>query len=150
MRPFASACCRKVGGDQVQRKASPRAEKQDPQQWPMAAQQQPSGQQRQRGKVGTEAFRRGGDQAERAEIGATGTFASRAGEAWYTGTALNVTEGGNTATTVMPGYTVANIPAGFTVKPIATGCFVMVFAQRRTDGTIQWVFWCENAIDGSC
>jgi hypothetical protein len=87
---------------------------------------------------------------ERAEIGSTRAFASRAGEAWYTGTALNVTEGGNTATTVMPGYTVANIPAGFTVKPIATGCFVMVFAQRRTDGTIQWVFWCENAIDGSC
>lgn len=87
---------------------------------------------------------------ERAEISSTGAFAVRAGEPWYTGTALNVTEGGNDATTVMPGYLVANIPAGFQVKPIATGCYVMVFAQRNTSGGIQWVFWCENAIDGTC
>ena len=87
---------------------------------------------------------------EAAEIGSTGVFASRTAEAWYTGTALNVTEAGNTSTLIMPGYAVANIPAGFAVKPIADGCFVMVFARRRTNGTIQWVFWCENAIDGTC
>lgn len=87
---------------------------------------------------------------EAAEIGSTGQFAVRSSEAWYKGTALNVTEGGNTATVVMPGYLVANIPAGFAVKPIATGCYVMVFARRRTNGDIQWVFWCENAIDGTC
>lgn len=87
---------------------------------------------------------------ERAEISGTKSFASRSPEPWYKGKALNITEGGNTATTIMPGYDVANIPAGFSVKPIATGCFVMVFSQRRTTGDIQWVFWCENAIDGTC
>jgi len=85
-----------------------------------------------------------------AEIGSTGVFAGRTSEPWYTGSALNITEAGNTASLVMPGYLVANFPAGFTVKPIATGCFVMVFARRRTNGDIQWVFSCENAIDGTC
>lgn len=87
---------------------------------------------------------------ERAEITGSRVFQSRPSEPWYKGKALNITEGGNTATDIMPGYLVANIPAGFTVKPIATGTFVLVFAQRDNDGTLRWCFACNNAIDGTC
>lgn len=87
---------------------------------------------------------------ERADIDGSRAFASRAGELRYFGTALNVIEGGNTSSIVMPGVLVTNIPFGFTVKPIATGCFVLLFPQRRTTRDIQWVFSCPNAIDGIC
>ena len=87
---------------------------------------------------------------ERAEITGSRAFQVRASEPWYKGKALNTVEGGNTAALVMPGYTVANIPAGFAVKPIETGTYVLVFAQRDTDGGIRWVFSLNNAIDGTC
>jgi hypothetical protein len=69
-------------------------------------------------------------------------------EAWYTGTAYNAMEGGNNATTVGPGVLVANIPPGFSVKPVAG--YVLIFPHRLTDGTERWLFCVPNAIDGIC
>lgn len=66
------------------------------------------------------------------------------------GEALNVCEGGNTAATLMPGITVANIPAGFTIGPIATGCYVLLTPKRLKDGTEMYFFFCPNPIDGTC
>ena len=85
-----------------------------------------------------------------AEILNNATFTHQAvsGEAWYLGTALNVMEGINDATVVGPGVLVANIPSGFSVKPV-TG-YVTLFPYRLADGTERWVFCVPNAIDGTC
>jgi len=69
---------------------------------------------------------------------ATFTHQAVAGEVWYTGTALNVMEGINDATVVGPGVLVANIPGGFSVKPV-TG-YVTLFPYRLADGTERWVY----------
>ncbi len=76
------------------------------------------------------------------------TFAEVSGEPWYTGTAYNVVEGGNNGTTVHPGVLVANIPVGFSVKPVSG--YVVLFPHRMADGTERWVFCVPNAIDGEC
>lgn len=79
---------------------------------------------------------------------ATFTHQAVAGEVWYLGKALNVMEGINDATVVGPGVLVANIPGGFSVKPV-TG-YVTLFPYRLADGTERWVFCVPNAIDGTC
>lgn len=76
------------------------------------------------------------------------TFQQVAGEAWYTGTAYNTMEGVNNATTVGPGVLTANIPAGFSVKPVVG--YVLIFPHRLADGTERWLFCVPNAIDGTC
>jgi hypothetical protein len=78
----------------------------------------------------------------------TKTMQQRASEAWYFGTCYNACEGGNNGTTVGPGVLVANIPAGFSVKPVSG--FVLLFPHRMTDGTERWIFCVPNAIDGTC
>ena len=88
-------------------------------------------------------------------------FRQRPTEAWEQGTALNVCEGANTATFVGPGINPTNIPAGFAVQPISG--YVMLFPARRCNettgsppttvaggGTIMWMFYAPNAIDGQC
>ena len=76
------------------------------------------------------------------------TMNQRASESWYLGTCYNACEGINNGTVVGPGVLVANIPAGFSVKPV-TG-YVILFPHRLTDGTERWIFCVPNAIDGPC
>ena len=83
---------------------------------------------------------------QRADIDGSNAFDLRASGS--TGTALNTCEATNNATTVGPGYLVANIPAGFSVKSVAG--YVVVFPVHRTDGTVRWLFSVPNAIDGTC
>lgn len=67
------------------------------------------------------------------------------------GTAISAIEGGNDGAVVMPGVQVSNIPAGFSVKPLETGCVVLILTLRATDGTSVYVISpLPNAIDGSC
>ena len=84
-----------------------------------------------------------------ANIGTTSAYLFSSGaELWYKGTALNVIEAANSASFVGPGIVLANIPAGFTVKPVEG--FVLIYPGRRTDGTPIWLFCVPNAIDGVC
>ena len=84
-----------------------------------------------------------------ANIGTTSAYLFSSGaELWYKGNALNVIEAANSASFVGPGIVLANIPAGFTVKPIEG--FVLLYPGRRTDGTPIWLFCVPNAIDGVC
>jgi hypothetical protein len=76
------------------------------------------------------------------------TMQQRASEVWYTGTCYNACEGINDGTNVGPGVLVANIPAGFSVKPVIG--YVLLFPHRLTDGTERWIFCVPNAIDGTC
>lgn len=67
------------------------------------------------------------------------------------GTAISAIEGGNDGAVVMPGVQVANIPAGFEVKPLETGCVVLVLTCRTTEGSSVYVISpLPNAIDGNC
>jgi len=43
-----------------------------------------------------------------------------------------------------------NVPAGFKVKPIASGTPVLMFPVRDTTGKVFWCFDKVNAIDGEC
>lgn len=84
-----------------------------------------------------------------ANIGSTGTYSFEyAAELWYKGSALNVIEGGNSASFVGPGIVYSNIPSGFSVKPVDG--YVLLFPGRRTDGSPIWLFCVPNAIDGQC
>ena len=87
-----------------------------------------------------------------ANVGSTNRyiFTGAAGEAWYYGEALNVTEAANTLTFIGPNIDPANVPAGFNVMPVAVGMYVLLFPGRRVDGSPIWLFSVENAIDGTC
>lgn len=87
-----------------------------------------------------------------ANIGSTAQyiFSVPSPEPWYLGEALNVTEAANTTTFVGPNINPANIPAGFTVQPVAIGMYVLLFPGRRENGSPIWLFAVENAIDGVC
>lgn len=87
-----------------------------------------------------------------ANVGSTNRyiFTGAAGEAWYYGEALNVTEAANTLTFIGPNIDPANVPAGFNVMPVAVGMYVMLFPGRRVDGSPIWFFAVENALDGIC
>jgi len=56
----------------------------------------------------------------------------------------------NAATVLAPGYTVANIPAGFSYQPISTGTMALVFPHVTETGEQIFVFDKPNTIDGSC
>lgn len=71
-------------------------------------------------------------------------------DAALNGQALNVLEGGNTGATLMPGVTIANLPTGFTVGPVATGCYVLLTPKRLKDGAEMYFFCVPNPIDGEC
>jgi hypothetical protein len=49
-----------------------------------------------------------------------------------------------------PGITTANIPAGFTIQPIANDTVVLMYALARDNGQQLFFFSCPNAIDGVC
>ena len=49
-----------------------------------------------------------------------------------------------------PGITHANIPAGYTLQPIATGTYVLMFGTAGSTGNQIYVFSVANAIDGTC
>jgi len=49
-----------------------------------------------------------------------------------------------------PGITHSNIPAGYTLQPIATGTNVLIFQSRDDLGAVTFVFSLANAIDGAC
>lgn len=49
-----------------------------------------------------------------------------------------------------PGITHTNIPAGYTLQPIATGTNVLMFQSRNEKGDVVFAFCLANAIDGAC
>jgi hypothetical protein len=49
-----------------------------------------------------------------------------------------------------PGITHANIPAGYTLQPIASGTYVLMFGTAGSTGNQIYVFSVANAIDGAC
>ena len=49
-----------------------------------------------------------------------------------------------------PGITHSNIPAGYTLQPIATGTYVLMFGTAGSTGNQIYVFSVANAIDGTC
>jgi hypothetical protein len=53
-------------------------------------------------------------------------------------------------TTLGPGITTANIPAGYLIKPIANNTVVLMYALSRDNGQPLFFFCCPNAIDGAC
>jgi len=69
------------------------------------------------------------------------------------GKAINGCEGpqmiGGT-TTLGPGITTANIPAGFSFKAIANNTVVMMYATARATGENLFFFSVPNAVDGAC
>lgn len=77
-------------------------------------------------------------------------FSPVAAEPWFLGYALNVTEAANTSSFIAPGINPANVPAGFAVKPIEVGMYVLLFPGRRVNGNPIWLFAVENALDGTC
>ena len=86
-------------------------------------------------------------------VGSGNDFQVRASETYYTGTALNICEAANTASYIGPGIDPANIPSGFSFKPIEG--YVLLFPQRRmtvgsTGTELVWCFYAANAIDGVC
>jgi hypothetical protein len=86
-------------------------------------------------------------------VGSGNDFQSRASETYYTGTALNICEAANTASFIGPGINPANIPSGFSFKPIEG--YVLLFPQRRmtvgaAGSELVWCFYAANAIDGVC
>jgi len=67
--------------------------------------------------------------------------------------AYNTVEGlqqDTSATYNGPGITNANIPAGYTLQPIATGTYVLMFGTAGSTGNQIYVFSVANAIDGTC
>ena len=70
------------------------------------------------------------------------------------GRAFNGCEGpqimAGSPTVLGPGITIANIPAGFTIKPIANDTVVLMYALGRDNGQPLFFFSCPNAIDGEC
>lgn len=69
------------------------------------------------------------------------------------GKAYNGAEGPQTitaTTTLGPGITTANIPAGYTIKAIANDTVVLMYALSRDNGEPLFFFCCPNAIDGIC
>ncbi len=64
--------------------------------------------------------------------------------------AYNWNELNNTAAFWAPLGNPANVPAGFTLQPIAINTPVLLFAVRDTTGLLYWVFDKVNAIDGEC
>jgi hypothetical protein len=53
-------------------------------------------------------------------------------------------------TTLGPGITTANIPAGFSFKAIATNTIVLMYALSRDNGEPLFFFSAPNAVDGTC
>lgn len=49
-----------------------------------------------------------------------------------------------------PGFLNANIPVGYSFKPICLGTHVIMMSERSTDGNLIFVFSIPNAIDGNC
>lgn len=49
-----------------------------------------------------------------------------------------------------PGIKHTNIPAGYLLRPIATGTNVLMFQSRDNTGAVTFVFSLSNAIDGGC
>lgn len=49
-----------------------------------------------------------------------------------------------------PGITHSNIPAGYTLQPIASGTYVLMFGTADSTGKQVYVFSVANAIDGTC
>ncbi len=86
-------------------------------------------------------------------VGSGKDFQVRASETHYTGTALNICEAANTVTFIGPGINPANIPSGFSFKPIQG--YVLLFPQRRmkvgsAGSELVWCFYAANSIDGVC
>lgn len=66
------------------------------------------------------------------------------------GSAYNINEIGNDATTACPGVTLANLTGTFAVKAISTSTRVFLFRFTADDGSAVWLFDKVNAIDGEC
>jgi len=69
------------------------------------------------------------------------------------GKAINGCEGPQmigATTTLGPGITTSNIPAGFSFKAIANNTVVMMYATARATGENLFFFSVPNAVDGAC
>jgi hypothetical protein len=69
------------------------------------------------------------------------------------GKAINGCEGPQiigATTTLGPGITTSNIPAGFSFKAIANNTVVMMYATARATGENLFFFSMPNAVDGAC
>lgn len=64
--------------------------------------------------------------------------------------AYNWNELANTVGFWAPLGGIVNVPAGFTLQPIAANTPVLLFPIRDTTGALFWVFDKVNAIDGAC
>jgi hypothetical protein len=67
--------------------------------------------------------------------------------------AYNTVEGlqqDTSATKNGPGITHSNIPVGYTLQPIASGTYVLLFGTADSTGKQIYVFSVANAIDGTC
>ena len=86
----------------------------------------------------------------------TAKFKAATGSALISDTnqlAYNTVEGlqqDSGATKDGPGITHSNIPAGYTLKPIASGTYVLMFGTAGSTGNQIYVFSVANAIDGTC
>lgn len=81
------------------------------------------------------------------------TSARRANGTDATTYAINLCElcqAGASPTKVGPGVTIATIPAGFTLQPIAANTCVIMYSLRRASGKQLFCFSMPNAIDGAC
>jgi hypothetical protein len=68
----------------------------------------------------------------------------------YPHTGLSVSELSNASAFYAYGVTKANLPAGFTAKPIPINTFVLAVPHRNQDGTLLWLILNTQAIDGVC
>lgn len=85
-----------------------------------------------------------------AQVGSAPTYVSAAKSGGITGSALSVSELGNTSTYVAYGVAIAGIPSGFAPVRIPDNTTVWVVPHRNTDGTLVWLILNTQAIDGVC
>jgi hypothetical protein len=85
---------------------------------------------------------------------ADGAFSTVAGglNSASSGLAYNLIEAGNTGSGIQGnGVDLANLPVGFSVKPIGAGAIVYLDGPHEySDSSMNWFFHVANAVDGVC
>jgi hypothetical protein len=89
-------------------------------------------------------------QWEEIQVGAAPNYLPTLKSGGITGSAVSVSELGNTLTAVAYGVLLANIAAGFAPVRIPNQTPVWIVPHRQTDGTLLWLIVATQAIDGVC
>lgn len=89
-------------------------------------------------------------QWEEIQVGPASNYLPTVKSGGITGSAVSVSELGNTLTQVAYGVQLSNIPAGFAPVRIPNQTPVWVVPHRQTDGTLLWLIVNTQAIDGVC